>query len=165
MAEALVSIRDLVVALPPGADRAHAVDGVSLDIPRNEILCVVGESGSGKSLTAHAVMGLLPRGVTATGGKIMFGEADLLRQPPAAMRRMRGRDIAMIFQDPMAALNPVVNIGRQVTEQIRAHRSMSESAALAQAAELLGISPRTADRLWAFARAWLHREIGGKERT
>ena len=134
MAEALISIRDLTVALPPGADRAHAVDGVSLDIPRNEILCIVGESGSGKSLTAHAVMGLLPRGVTASGGQILFGGADLLRQRPEAMRKLRGRDIAMIFQDPMAALNPVVNIGQQITEQIRAHRGIGEKEALQQAA-------------------------------
>ena len=137
MAEALISIRDLTVALPPGADRAHAVDGVSLDIPRNEILCIVGESGSGKSLTAHAVMGLLPRGVTASGGQILFGGADLLRQRPEAMRKLRGRDIAMIFQDPMAALNPVVNIGQQITEQIRAHRGIGEKEALQQAAGLL----------------------------
>ena len=111
--EPLISIRDLVVSLPPGADRAHAVDGVSLTIHPNEILCIVGESGSGKSLTAHAVMGLLPRGVTASGGQILFGGADLLRLP--SIRRLRGRDIAMIFQDPMAALNPVVTIGKQIT--------------------------------------------------
>jgi peptide/nickel transport system ATP-binding protein len=135
--EALVSIHDLVVALPPGADRAHAVDGISLDIPRNEILCIVGESGSGKSLTAHAIMDLLPRGVHASAGQIRFDGVDLLREPPQAMRKRRGRDIAMIFQDPMAALNPVTNIGRQVTEQIRAHRTISEKAALKQASALL----------------------------
>ena len=97
----------------------------------------MGESGSGKSLTAHAVMGLLPRGVAATGGSILFEGADLLQEPPEAMRRRRGRDIAMIFQDPMAALNPVMAIGRQVAEQIRAHRAVSEAAALKQAADLL----------------------------
>ena len=133
----LVSIRDLVVALPPGADRAHAVDGVSLDIPRNEILCIVGESGSGKSLTAHAIMELLPRGVRASSGQILFDGIDLLKEPPQAMRKRRGRDIAMIFQDPMAALNPVVTIGRQITEQIRAHRAVTETDALKQAGDLL----------------------------
>ncbi len=106
--EALVSIRDLVVALPPGADRAHAVDGVSLDIPRNEILCIVGESGSGKSLTAHAIMDLLPRGVARQRGPDSVRRRGLCcSEPPQAMRKRRGRDIAMIFQDPMAALNPV----------------------------------------------------------
>jgi ABC-type glutathione transport system ATPase component len=134
----LVSLQNLTVALPSGADRPLAVEEVSLDVGRNEIVCIVGESGSGKSLTAHAVMGLLPRGVAATGGKIIFDGVDLLKQPPAAMRKRRGRDIAMIFQDPMAALNPVVSIGRQVTEQIRAHRAISESAAMKQAGDLLG---------------------------
>jgi peptide/nickel transport system ATP-binding protein len=134
----LVQIQNLSVALPAGSDRALAVEDVSLEIGRNQIVCIVGESGSGKSLTAHAIMGLLPRGVTATGGSIGFGGADLLREPPEAMRKRRGRDIAMIFQDPMAALNPVVNIGRQVAEQIRAHRTVSESQALKQAGEMLG---------------------------
>ena len=134
----LVRVQNLTVALPPGADRAKAVEDVSFEIARNKIVCIVGESGSGKSLTAHAVMGLLPRGVTATDGSILFDGVDLLKEPPEALRKRRGRDIAMIFQDPMAALNPVVAIGRQVTEQIRAHRAVSESQALKQAAEMLG---------------------------
>ena len=138
MAEPLVSIRDLTVSLPQGADRPLAVETVSLDVGRNEIVCIVGESGSGKSVTAHAIMGLLPRGVTATGGQILFGGADLLREAPEALRKRRGRDMAMIFQDPMAALNPVVCIGKQVTEQIRTHRAISEHQALNQAGELLG---------------------------
>ena len=138
MAEPLVSIRNLTVALPQGADRPLAVETVSLDVGRNQIVCIVGESGSGKSVTAHAIMGLLPRGVTAAGGQILFGGVDLLREPPEALRKRRGRDMAMIFQDPMAALNPVVCIGRQVTEQIRAHRAISEHQALNQAGELLG---------------------------
>jgi peptide/nickel transport system ATP-binding protein len=138
MTDAVVSIRGLTVTLPTGGDRIHAVENVDLDIRRNEIACIVGESGSGKSLTAHAVMGLLPRGVAATGGSIRFKGLDLLQLPPENMRRLRGRDLAMIFQDPMAALNPVVPIGRQITEQIRAHRAIPEAAALAQAAALLG---------------------------
>ena len=133
----LVDIRGLTIALPPGADRAQAVEDVSLEIGANEIVCIVGESGSGKSLTAHAIMGLLPRGVRATGGQILFDGTDLLREPPDAMRKRRGRDIAMIFQDPMAALNPVMPIGKQVTEQIRAHRAISDAQARKQAAVLL----------------------------
>ena len=135
--EPLIAIQDLVVALPPGADRAHAVDRVSLTINPNEILCILGESGSGKSLTAHAVMGLLPRGVSASSGHIRFGGTDLLALPPSGLRKLRGRDIAMIFQDPMAALNPVITIGRQITEQIRAHRTLSQKEALNLAAGLL----------------------------
>jgi peptide/nickel transport system ATP-binding protein len=134
----LVCMQGLTVALPPGADRALAVDQVSFEIGANEIVCIVGESGSGKSVTAHAIMGLLPRGVTATGGSILFDAVDILRQPPEALRKMRGCDMAMIFQDPMAALNPVVTIGKQITEQIRAHRAISQGAALKQAGELLG---------------------------
>jgi peptide/nickel transport system ATP-binding protein len=133
----LIAIKDLIVSLPPGADRAHAVDGVSLRIHPDEILCIVGESGSGKSLTAHAIMRLLPRGVTASSGEILFEGKDVLRLAPDAMRKLRGAGIAMIFQDPMAALNPVVAIGRQITEQIRAHRAVSEKDALDQAAGLL----------------------------
>ena len=105
---ALLAIQNLTIALPPGADRPLAAEDVSLEVLPKEIVCIVGESGSGKSLTAHAVMGLLPRGVQVTGGSILFDGTDLLREPPEAMRKRRGRDIAMIFQDPMAALNPVV---------------------------------------------------------
>ena len=133
----LVSIQNLTVTLPPGADRPLAIEDVSLEIGRNDIVCIVGESGSGKSVTAHAIMGLLPRGVTPAGGSILFDGVDLLKQSPEAMRQRRGRDIAMIFQDPMAALNPVMPIGRQVAEQIRAHEPVSEGAALDQAAALL----------------------------
>src|SRR5471030_2656491 len=134
----LVSIQDLSVTLPPGADRRLAVEGAGIEVGASEIVCIVGESGSGKSLTAHAVMGLLPRGVAASGGQILFEGVDLLQEPPEAMRRRRGCDIAMIFQDPMAALNPVVSIGKQVTEQIRAHRAIPEGQALKQASDLLG---------------------------
>src|SRR5579859_2066302 len=133
----LVSLQNLTVTLPPGADRPLAIEDVGLDIGRKDIVCIVGESGSGKSVTAHAIMGLLPRGVTPAGGSILFDGMDLLKQSPEAMRRRRGRDIAMIFQDPMAALNPVISIGKQVSEQIRAHEPVSESAALDRAAALL----------------------------
>jgi peptide/nickel transport system ATP-binding protein len=134
---ALVSIRDLTVSLPPGADRALAVEDVALEIGRKEIVCIVGESGSGKSVTAHAVMGLLPHGVRAQHGSILFDGSDLLKETQDAMRRRRGCDIAMIFQDPMAALNPVMPIGRQISEQIRTHRNVSERQALEQAKGLL----------------------------
>jgi peptide/nickel transport system ATP-binding protein len=156
----LVSIQGLNVALPAGADRALAVEDVNLDVNRNQIVCIVGESGSGKSLTAHAIMGLLPRGVTATGGKVLFDGADLLREAPDVMRRRRGRDIAMIFQDPMAALNPVVAIGRQISEQIRAHRPVSESQALKQAGEMLGRMGLT--DAGSLLKAYPHQLSGGQ---
>lgn len=134
----LVAIQNLTVSLPPGADRPLAAENVSLEIGRKQIVCIVGESGSGKSVTAHAIMGLLPHGVEAAGGGILFDGVDLLKESHDAMRRRRGRDIAMIFQDPMAALNPVIPIGRQIAEHIRVHRAVSESQALKQAGNLLG---------------------------
>ncbi|MBA2587970.1 MAG: ABC transporter ATP-binding protein [Alphaproteobacteria bacterium] len=156
----LVSIQNLTVALPVDADRPLAVEDVSLEVGRNEIVCIVGESGSGKSLTAHAIMGLLPGRVAATAGQILFDGVDLLKLSPSAMRKRRGRDIAMIFQDPMAALNPVVAIGKQVTEQIRAHRVISEAAALKQAADLLGqMGLKNFDEL---LKAYPHQLSGGQ---
>ncbi len=156
----LVSIQGLTASLPPGADRKLALEDVSLDIAPNEIVCIVGESGSGKSMAAHAVMGLLPRGVAVTGGRILFDGVDLLQEPPEAMRKRRGRDIAMIFQDPMAALNPVVNIGRQITEQIRAHRAILENEARQQAVDLLGqVGLKDAASL---LRAYPHQLSGGQ---
>jgi len=156
----LLSLRNLTIALPQGADRPLAVEDVSLQIGCNEIVCIVGESGSGKSLTAHAVMGLLPRGVAATGGSILFEDADLLKESPQAMRRRRGSDIAMIFQDPMAALNPVMTVGHQVAEQIRAHRAVSEHQALKQAEELLGQMGLKDPR--SLLKAYPHQLSGGQ---
>jgi peptide/nickel transport system ATP-binding protein len=156
----MIDIRNLTIALPPGADRALAVSDVSLDIGANEIVCIVGESGSGKSLTAHAIMGLLPLGVRATGGQIVFDGADLLRETPDGLRKRRGRDIAMIFQDPMAALNPVMPIGRQVTEQIRAHRAVSQADALAQARDLL--AQMGLKDVGALLKAYPHQLSGGQ---
>jgi peptide/nickel transport system ATP-binding protein len=138
MAGPVLSLQNLSVSLPAAADRSLAVDNISLEVGHGEIVCIVGESGSGKSITAHAVMGLLPRGVAAAGGSILFDGVDLLKESPEAMRKRRGRDIAMIFQDPMAALNPVMAIGKQVTEQIRAHRAVSRREALRHAGDLLG---------------------------
>ncbi|HET7084318.1 MAG TPA: ABC transporter ATP-binding protein [Rhizomicrobium sp.] len=156
----LLALQNLTIALPPHADRPLAVDDVSLQIGRNEIACIVGESGSGKSLTAHAVMGLLPRGVTITGGHILFQDIDLLKESADAMRRRRGPDIAMIFQDPMAALNPVMTVGHQVAEQIRAHRAISEHPALKQAQELLEqMGLKDAGRL---LKAYPHQLSGGQ---
>jgi peptide/nickel transport system ATP-binding protein len=118
---ALLDIRDLRVRF--GA--ADAVRGVSLSVDEGEVLGLVGESGSGKSATALAVLGLLPPTATVGGQMLWRGlgdkVADLLHQPPSAMRQIRGREIAIIFQEPMTALNPVMTIGRQVAECAAAH--------------------------------------------
>ncbi len=121
MSEPIVDIRGLTLALPEGADRAHAVEGLDLQIRPGRITCVVGESGSGKSLTARAVMGLLPPTVRVAGGEIGFEGGDLLTLGPEARRAMRGQKISMIFQEPMTALNPLMTVGRQIEEVLLMH--------------------------------------------
>jgi peptide/nickel transport system ATP-binding protein len=121
-----VAIKNLKIALPPGGERSHAVDGVSLDLNAGEIVCVVGESGSGKSMCAHALLGLLPDSVTTETGEILFEgqdlvKIDLLKLDEDGWREMRGRRIAMVFQEPMTALNPLMRIGDQIMEMFEAH--------------------------------------------
>jgi peptide/nickel transport system ATP-binding protein len=129
MSESVLAIRDLTVDLPPGADRPHAVENVSLSIEPDEILCVVGESGSGKSVLARTVMGLLGRTrLKPSGGQILFKGEDLLRASRERMRAIRGAQIAMIFQEPMTALNPVLPIGRQVDEVVAIHGPQPRAA-------------------------------------
>jgi len=120
-----VSIKDLRIALPPGGERAYAVDGVSFDLAPGEIVCVVGESGSGKSMCAHALMGLLPDSVTTETGVIAFEGNNLLALDADGWRDLRGRRIAMVFQEPMTALNPLMRIGEQMMEMFEAHGLLS----------------------------------------
>ncbi|BCH31369.1 ABC transporter ATP-binding protein [Mesorhizobium sp. L-8-10] len=138
MTAPLLAIENLVLGLPQGADRSHAIDGISLTVNRNEIVCLVGESGSGKSMTAHAVLGLLPSKVKALQGEIRFGGRDLLSLPPRDMRALRGSRIAMIFQEPLTALNPLAKVGRQVGEAIRIHGPADEGDVDARVVELFG---------------------------
>jgi peptide/nickel transport system ATP-binding protein len=123
----VLDVQGLTVRLPRGADRLNAVENVSFAVAPGEIVCVVGESGSGKSVTAHAVMGLLPPGqLTATAGRVLLEGDDLLVKSPAEMRRIRGDRIAMIFQEPMTALNPVMKVGDQIAEVLDIHTKLSE---------------------------------------
>ena len=125
MSEKLLAIKNLHVALPQGSERRYAVEAADLDLAPKEILCVVGESGSGKSLTARAVMGLLPRPhVHIAEGSIHFGGEDLAKVSEARLRAIRGSDISMIFQEPMTALNPVMTIGNQIDEVFRFHTKL-----------------------------------------
>jgi peptide/nickel transport system ATP-binding protein len=125
MSDAVLAIENLTVALPSWADRACAVDGVSLEVLRKEMLCVVGESGSGKSVMAKSVLRLLPEPhVRVTAGRVMYEDQDLLTLPPDGIRAVRGGRIAMIFQEPMAALNPLMTVGRQIDEIIEVHARM-----------------------------------------
>ncbi|CAM3342154.1 ABC transporter ATP-binding protein [Paracidovorax anthurii] len=134
--DALIDVRGLCVDLPTRRGLARAVRDVSFTLARGEALGLVGESGCGKSLTALALMGLLPEGARA-GGSVRFDGAELLGQPDAALARLRGRRIAMVFQEPMTALNPVHTIGAQVAEPLRRHLGLSHAQARAQAVALL----------------------------
>ena len=134
----LLEIRNLHICLPEGSERAHAVEAVDLDLAPNEILCVVGESGSGKSLTARAVMGLLPKPhVRVVDGSISMDGEDLVNISDARMRDIRGSAVSMIFQEPMTALNPVMTIGDQIDEVFRFHVSMSRKERRERALGLL----------------------------
>ena len=125
MSDAVLTIENLSVALPSWADRPLAVDSVSLEVLRKEILCVVGESGSGKSVMAKSILRLLPAPhVRVAGGRIMYEGNDLLTLPPDDIRAVRGGRIAMIFQEPMVSLNPLMTIGRQTDEIIAVHTRM-----------------------------------------
>ena len=127
LAKPVLDVQGLTVRLPSGADRTHAVENVSFAVASGEIVCVVGESGSGKSVTAHAIMGLLPpRQLTIAGGRVLLEGADLLTKSPAEMRRIRGDRISMIFQEPMTALNPVMRVGAQIEEVLKIHSDLTE---------------------------------------
>src|SRR5262249_8897700 len=120
-AMSLLSVEDLTIALPPGVDRAQAISNVSFALDPGEVLCIVGESGSGKSVTAAAIMGLLPRTLRGERGRILFEGRDLLALPDHAMRALRGAHLGMIFQEPMTALNPLMRVGDQVAEVLTVH--------------------------------------------
>ena len=135
---ALLKLENLSVALPAWADRERAVSDLSLELRRNEIVCVVGESGSGKSVLARAIMGLLPAPhVRVTGGHVAFDGEDLLAADPERMRGIRGARIAMIFQEPMTALNPLMTIGRQIDEILEIHLRLTRRQRRARIVALL----------------------------
>ncbi|MFV2012613.1 MULTISPECIES: ABC transporter ATP-binding protein [unclassified Micromonospora] len=136
---ALLDVDELAVTFARRGQRTvHAVDGVSFSVDAGEVTGLVGESGCGKSVTSLAIMGLLPAGKgVQVQGKAAFDGTDLLQLDPRAMRDVRGRDVAMIFQDPLSSLNPVVPIGVQVTEVLVRHRGMRGEAARLEAEHLL----------------------------
>jgi oligopeptide/dipeptide ABC transporter ATP-binding protein len=134
----LLEVTDLRIQFATGAGLVKAVDGVSFHIDRRETLAVVGESGSGKSVTSLAIMGLLPKpGGRIAGGTIVFDGVDLATRSAAEMRRIRGTQIGMIFQEPMTSLNPVQTVGRQIAERVSTHTGASPRAAMAEAVEML----------------------------
>jgi peptide/nickel transport system ATP-binding protein len=150
--EPVLQVRDLEVSFNTEEGLVHAVDGVSFDVAPGEILAVVGESGSGKSVTAMTLMGLTRSPNARFSGTATYKGTELVSAPDDQLRQIRGAEIAMIFQDPMTSLNPVMKIGDQIIEQIQAHESVSEADALERSIELLdrvGI-PRARDRIESY---------------
>ena len=158
MTKNLIEIRDLSVTFPSEAGIVRAVRNVSLDIRAGEVLGIVGESGSGKTVMSLSMIGLVAESATITGS-ITYNGVNLLDLNDNEMSKYRGKDIAMVFQDPLSALNPVHTIGRQIAEAIHIHSDVSKEAALARAVELLEIVgiPRPAER----AQSYPHEFSGG----
>ncbi|PBC09966.1 ABC transporter ATP-binding protein [Mesorhizobium sp. WSM3859] len=157
---ALLDIQNLVVEFQTASGPFRAVDGVSLHVDEREVLAIVGESGSGKSVSMLAVMGLLPWTATVTADRMSFNGRDLLKISPADRRKIIGKDIAMIFQEPIASLNPCFTVGFQIEEVLRFHMGMDKAKRRARAIELfkqVGI-PDPADRLNSFP----HQMSGGQ---
>ncbi|GAA1699850.1 ABC transporter ATP-binding protein [Streptomyces yatensis] len=153
-----LSVRDLSVVFRTPTRVVHAVDGLSYDIAAGEVLAVVGESGCGKSVTSTAVMGLLPP-TAHVGGSIRLGGRELVGADEKELRDVRGREIAMIFQEPMTSLNPVLTIGRQVGEVLRRHQGLDRRTARERAVDLLDLVgiPAPAQR----SRDYPHQLSGG----
>lgn len=117
----LLKVEDLTIEVAGDSGTVRLVDGVSFEVHQDEVFALVGESGSGKSLTVLAIMDLLPPGVRVSSGRILFRGQDLNRLPERELRRLRGKDLAMVFQDPMSALNPLQRVGRQLAETVKLH--------------------------------------------
>jgi oligopeptide/dipeptide ABC transporter ATP-binding protein len=137
LADPLLVVNDLHTSFRTGRGTVHAVDGVSLTVGRGKTLGIVGESGSGKTVLARSIMGLLPTQDVIRSGTVQFAGHEMTTMAPAQLRQVWGAQMSMIFQDPMTALNPVVRIGRQITDSLRLHLHMDRKEANATAVELL----------------------------
>jgi oligopeptide/dipeptide ABC transporter ATP-binding protein len=159
MSEALLSVRGLTVGVQQRRTIQPLIRDVSFDVAPGEAVAIVGESGSGKTLTMLSVMGLLPTPpLHVTGGEIGFAGRDLTRLPDSELRRIRGRELAMVYQDPMTSLNPLMRIGDQIAEALTAH-GISRAGARARTREVLGqVGIPDPDRT---ARAYPHQFSGG----
>jgi peptide/nickel transport system ATP-binding protein len=159
VAEPLLQVKDLKVHFPTDDGVVKAVDGVSFSVSAGETLGVVGESGSGKSVSMLTVMGLITRKQAMIEGEIIFQGRNLLQASNEEMREIRGRQISMIFQDPLTSLHPYYRVGDQIVEGLRAHQSISKSEAMGQAIQMLGRVgiPKADER----ARQYPHEFSGG----
>jgi peptide/nickel transport system ATP-binding protein len=137
MTEALLKVRDLAIRFQSPRGLVHAVNGVSFDLMAGKTLAIVGESGSGKTVLSRAILRLLPEKTTQRSGSVLFENTDLAALDETALRDYRGRDIAMIFQDPMSSLNPVMTIERQIGEVLALHLSLGAAERRARTIELL----------------------------
>ncbi|MEV8227718.1 ABC transporter ATP-binding protein [Streptomyces sp. NPDC079167] len=136
--EPLLRVRDLTVTLPRAGRDIRLVDGVGLDVRPGEVLGIAGESGSGKTVTGMTLVGLGPDRASVTGS-VRFDGRELVGLPDKEWERVRGRDIAVVFQDPSSALHPMLTVGRQITDHVRRHQGVSRKQAAARAAELLDL--------------------------
>ena len=137
MTDPILTIKNLTVDLPEGGDRPHAVEKLSVDIAPKEIVCIVGESGSGKSITSFTTMGLLPKALKPSTGEVIFEGQDVLKLSPREHAKLRGSRMAMIFQEPMSALNPCCTVGDQIEEVFEQHTSLSKAERKAKTIKLL----------------------------
>ena len=160
MTEPVLDIRNLKVDFTTRRGVAHVLDDVSFSVAPGELLAIVGESGCGKSMTALSVLGLIPSPPgKVVGGSILFQGRDLTKLRQSEMRRIRGGDIAMIFQEPMTSLNPVFTCGEQIAEAVRLHQKVSPRAAFARAVDMLRAVGIPEPELRA--RAYPHQLSGG----
>jgi peptide/nickel transport system ATP-binding protein len=136
--ESVLEVTDLRVRLRTPRGPADVVNGLSYRVGAGETVAIVGESGSGKSVSVLALLGLLPAGIATVSGQAKLAGEDLLAMSPERLRQVRGPGAGMVFQDPMTSLNPVLSVGRQIVEGIRAHSDVPPAAARRQAADLLG---------------------------
>jgi peptide/nickel transport system ATP-binding protein len=137
VSEAYLSVRDLAVSFPTEDGIVRAVDGVSFDLERGETLAIVGESGSGKSVTVQAIMGLINRKAAAVSGQAVLAGTDLVSATDDEIRALRGREMAMIFQDPLSSLHPFYTVGKQLVEAIQVHQKVTKQQAREQAISML----------------------------
>ncbi|MDT7650516.1 MAG: peptide/nickel transport system ATP-binding protein, partial [Pseudonocardiales bacterium] len=137
--DVLLEVRDLQTHFKTRAGVVRAVDGVSFAVPAGASVGIVGESGSGKSVTSLSIMRLISSPGFIAGGQILFQGRDLAALSEREVQAIRGRDLALVFQDPMSALNPVYTVGKQVAESLRAHQKLTRQAALDRAVELLSM--------------------------